>query len=258
MDHCSDRHNDQYSEHRGQGRQHVGRILEGGAEAAAADTTQPAVPMALEVPPELTLDDEGTEGGSCGTVPPDQASATPGWDRFVRNLGVEAIRREHVDGMTWHDDQRGSPFVNEDLLRRLNPVVAEVARGHVGLLAATGVNDATRLQVTAVASPVLLALLDDEKDGAAEVLLADLAASNQALAGTVVRQLQEFLLRGGSVEKAKLLMRLHVNLTRGMESALANLGRFRALRRGEAGEIDMKVRALGSEEQTGDEITSAH
>jgi hypothetical protein len=43
-----------------------------------------------------------------------------------------------------------------------------------------------------------------------------------------------------------------------MERALVNLQRFRAFRRAEAGELEVKIKALGSQETTDAEIDAPH
>jgi hypothetical protein len=209
---------------------------------------------------EATGAADGPDGGEgAAASSPDRRSPCSGWERLSRDLGLDGIVREEVGGGAWYDDKRGAPFVNEKVLGRLGPVVAELARGHVGLLGATGVTDATKVHAIAVGSPLLLAILDGEKDGAGEVLLADLAIANHVLAGVVTHQLQEALVQGGrTIERTRLLCQLHGSLTRGMERALVNLQRFRAFRRAEAGELEVKIKALGSQETTDAEIDAPH
>jgi hypothetical protein len=171
-------------------------------------------------------------------------------DDQVRSVD-ENVGREFVsvlpDGPRWSaEDRRGEQFYHAEHLKTLSPVIREIARGRIGMLArATGVvgdNAEGFIDRTVVASPVLSEMVH-EGDGAGEVLIAAAAVATNALAERTAELLNEELSRSDvsrSTRKARDLGHLLTALNRSTATSAAALERLRVLR--QPMEVNLSVR----------------
>ena len=220
------------------------------------DAVAPVALVELDIPPELPVKDEGPQGEAPGTAAGEPA-LPPGLMELRRDLGLDGVVREEVGNLQWWSDRRGAPYVNERVLKGLSPVVRLLARGRVGLVGATGVDDTTKLNSVLIGSAVLAALLE-EGDGPGEVLLGDMIAGNHLLDVAVTEKLRLGLRDHWPVDRMNQLTRLHGVLSRAVSSAAVSLARYRALRRAEHGGFEVGVRLVGQQEQVTDEQRAAH
>jgi hypothetical protein len=186
-------------------------------------------------------------------------------DDQVRSVD-ENVGREFVsvlpDGTRWSaEDRRGEQFYHAEHLRTLSPVIREIARGRIGMLAkATGVvgdNAEGFIDRTVVASPVLSELIHDG-DGAGEVLIAAAAVATNALAERTAALLNEELARSDlsrSTRKARDLGHLLTSLNRSTATSAAALERLRVLR--QPVEVNLTVRR-STEEMDRDGTAAGH
>jgi hypothetical protein len=178
-------------------------------------------------------------------------------EELLRDLGLKGVVKEQAGNITWWADRRGAPYVNEQVLKHMSPVIRQLARGRVGLVAATGADDATKMNSVLIGSAVLTALLE-QGDGPGEVLLGDVIVGNHLLDVAVVEQLSAGLKNRWPVERMNQLTRLHGVLSRTVASAAVCLARYRALRRAEHGGLEVGVRLVTQQAQVADEQRTAH
>ncbi len=211
----------------------------------------------LDIPPELPGEDEDPQGEPCGAAMEGAPALPPGLAELTHDLGLDAVVREQVGSLVWWSDRRGAPWTNERLLRKLHPVVRQLARGRTGLVGAVGRDDGAKHMAVAVGSALTMALLE-ESDGVGEVLLADRIIGSHQLDVAVVEQLRTGVREGWPARRMDHLNRLHAVLDRAVTSGLNCIARYRALSRADHGSLDVGVRVVSGQEQVIDGQHAAH
>ena len=223
----------------------------GGETVALADLVDQGIP------PELPVEDEDPQGELRGAATEGALTLPPGLAELRQDLGLDGVVREQVGKIVWLADRRGAPYVNGQLLRKLPPVVRQLARGRIGLVGAVGPDDNAKQAAVVVGSSLVMALLE-ESDGAGEVLLADRVIGSHQLDVAVVEQLRTGVREGWPARRMDHLNRLHAVLDRAVTSGLNCIARYRALRRAAHGGFEVGVRLVGQQEQVADEQRAAH
>ncbi len=143
-------------------------------------------------------------------------------------------------------DRRGERYVRSDHLERLSPILREIARGRVGVVAkaseVVGGDARALVDAAVVASPVACEMVQPG-DGTGEVLIASTVAGGYALAGRVAAKLNEELSHGGLTMNARRVRQLSQAfgaLAKSMASGVQALERVRSLRR--TWEVKLSVR----------------
>ena len=229
----------------------MGTLGSGVARPTGREGDDAVALVELDIPPELPV--EGAAPGAAAG----ESGLPPGLMELRRDLGLDAVVPEKVGPITWWADRRGTPYVNERLLRKLAPVVRQLARGRVGLVGAVGRDDGAKQLAVVVGSGLLMALLE-ESDGAGEVLLADRIIGNHQMDVAVVEQLRTGVREGWPARRMDHLNRLHAVLDRAVTSALDSLSRYRALRRAEHEALEVGVRVVSDQNQVGDGQPATH
>jgi hypothetical protein len=169
------------------------------------------------------------------------------------NIGVELVSVEPGAKGVTVVDRRGGRFVRDDHLKRLSPVIREIARGRIGQLAkvagAAGGDIRGCVEVAVVSAPVLCDVLE-AGDGPGEVLVASAAVASDSLAGRVAEMLGRELARSEmsvNTRRARELGGLLRSLNASTAGGLTALARIRALKRRWDAEIRLLVRASRDE-----------